>query len=86
MQPKSKLLDQVRTVLRLKHMSFRTEEAYVSWIRRFVLFHNKRHPAEMGTPEIRAFLAHLAVHAHVPASTQNVALNALVSLYRHILK
>lgn len=86
MQPKSKLLDQVRTVLRLKHMSFRTEEAYVSWIRRFVLFHDKRHPTEMGAPEIRAFLSHLAVHAHVAASTQNVALNALVFLYRHVLK
>jgi integron integrase len=86
MQPKSKLLDQVRSVLRLKHMSYRTEEAYVSWIRRFVLFHDKRHPAEMGAAEIRAFLSHLAVHAHVAASTQNVALNALVFLYRHVLK
>jgi integron integrase len=80
------LLDQVRIVLRLKHMSLRTEDTYVAWIRRFILFHRKRHPKEMGAPEIRAFLAHLAVHEHVAASTQNVALNALLFLYRHVLK
>jgi hypothetical protein len=53
-----KLLDQLREELRLKHYSYRTEQAYVDWVRRFILFHNKRHPAEMGAPEIRAFLAH----------------------------
>ncbi len=86
MESKTRLVDQVRTVLRLKHLSFRTEEAYVGWIRRFILFHDKRHPRDIGAEEIRAFLAHLAVHDHVAASTQNVALNALVFLYRHVLK
>jgi integron integrase len=86
MAPKTKLLDQMREVLRLKHMSFRTEEAYVSWVRRFILFHDKRHPKDMGAEEIRAFLIHLAVQDKVAASTQNSALNALVFLYRHVLK
>lgn len=70
-----KLLDQVRDLLRLKHYSIRTEQAYLSWIRRFILFHHKRHPAEMGTPEIEAFLTHLAVDQKVAASTQNQALS-----------
>jgi len=78
MASKTKLLDQVRLVIRLKHMSIRTEEAYVQWVKRFVLFHHKRHPQDMGAVEIRAFLVHLALHEHVAASTQNVALNALV--------
>jgi len=86
MEPKTKLLDQVRNVLRLKHMSLRTEEAYVTWVKRFILFHQKRHPADMGAPEIRAFLTHLAVHGQVAASTQNGALNALLFLYRHVLQ
>lgn len=86
MESKTKLLDQMRLVLRLKHMSVRTEEAYVNWARRFILFHHKRHPKDMGAQEIRAFLGHLAVHDHVAASTQNVALNALLFLYRHVLK
>jgi Phage integrase, N-terminal SAM-like domain len=86
MAPKTKLLDQMREVLRLKHMSFRTEEAYISWVRRFILFHDKRHPKDMGAEEIRAFLIHLAVQDKVAASTQNGALNALVFLYRHVLK
>jgi len=86
MVPKTKLLDQMRDVLRLKHLSLRTEEAYVSWVKRFILFHHKRHPADMGAPEIRAFLTHLAVHGKVAASTQNGALNALLFLYRHVLK
>ena len=59
MESKTRLVDQVRTVLRLKHLSFRTEEAYVGWIRRFILFHDKRHPRDVGAEEIRAFLAHL---------------------------
>ena len=80
-----KLLDQLREVLRLKHYSYRTEEAYVAWVRRFILFHNKRHPAEMGAPEIQAFLAHLAQEKNVSASTQNQALSALLFLYREIL-
>jgi len=85
-ESKTKLLDQMRLVLRLKHMSIRTEDTYVHWVRRFILFHHKRHPQDMGATEIRAFLSHLAVHAQVAASTQNVALNALVFLYRHVLK
>src|SRR2546428_8768819 len=85
MESKTKLLDQMRLVLRLKHMSIRTEDTYVHWVRRFILFHHKRHPQDMGATEIRAFLSHLAVHAQVAASTQNVALNSLVFLYRHVL-
>jgi integron integrase len=80
-----KLLDQLREELRLKHYSYRTEQAYVDWVRRFILFHNKRHPAEMGAPEIRAFLAHLAQERNVSASTQNQALSALLFLYREVL-
>jgi site-specific recombinase XerD len=85
MASKTKLLDQMRIALRLRHMSLRTENAYVGWARRFILFHHKRHTKEMGTEEIRAFLSHLALHEHVAASTQNVALNALLFLYRHVL-
>jgi integron integrase len=81
-----KLLDQMRLTLRLRHMSLRTEQVYVGWTRRFILFHNKRHPKDMGAEEIRAFLTHLAVNGRVAASTQNVALNALLFLYRHVLK
>jgi integron integrase len=78
-------LDQVRDAIRLKHYSIRTEEAYVNWIRRFILFHGKRHPKDMGGPEIEAFLTHLAVEGHVAASTQNQALSALLFLYRDVL-
>ncbi|MGB9618333.1 MAG: integron integrase [Desulfomonilaceae bacterium] len=84
-QPK-KLLDQVRDAIRRKHFSIRTEEAYVDWIRRFILFHDKRHPKDMGAPEIEAFLTHLAVEKHVAASTQNQAFSALLFLYREVLK
>ena len=76
----------MRHTARLKHMSIRTEEAYVQWARRFILFHQKRHPADMGPAAIRAFLTHLAVEGHVAASTQNVALQALLFLYRDVLK
>ena len=85
MESKTKLLDQVRDAIRLRHVSLRTEEAYLGWIRRFILFHHKRHPNDMGAEEVRAFLSHLAVYAQVAASTQNVALNALLFLYRHVL-
>ena len=81
-----KLLDQVRAVARLKHYSIRTEQSYVQWIKRFILFHRKRHPAEMAEPEIRQFLSDLAVRLHVSASTQTVALSALLFLYRDVLK
>jgi site-specific recombinase XerD len=81
-----KLLDQVRDTIRLKHYSYRTEQSYVHWIRRFILFHNKRHPNEMGRPEVEAFLTHLAVHEHVAASTQNIALSAIQFLYKFVLQ
>jgi len=82
---KPKLLDQVRVAIRTKHYSRRTEEAYVHWIKGFILFHKKRHPAEMGETEINAFLTHLAVRKNVASSTQNQALSALLFLYRHVL-
>jgi site-specific recombinase XerD len=81
-----KLLDQVRDLIRLKHYSIRTEQAYLGWIRRFILFHHKRHPKEMGKTEIESFLTHLAVQGNVAASTQNQAMNAILFLYRHVLK
>ncbi len=68
---KPRLLDQVRSLMRLKHLSLRTEEAYINWIKRFIFFHHKRHPREMGAAEITAFLSHLAEVARVGASTQN---------------
>jgi integron integrase len=80
-----KLLDRVRDVIRLKHYSIRTERAYVDWIKRFILFHDTRHPSTMGVAEIEAFLTHLAVERRVAASTQNQALSALLFLYRHVL-
>ncbi len=81
-----RLLDQMREVLRLKHRSVRTEKAYLGWVKRFILFHDKRHPKDMGAEEIRAFLAYLATREHVAASTQNGALNALLFLYRYVLQ
>jgi len=81
-----KLLDRVRIAIRTRHYSLRTEEAYVGWIRRYIFFHNKPHPQEMGEPEINAFLSHLAVKERVSASTQNQALCGLVFLYRHVLE
>jgi integron integrase len=83
---KPKLLDQVRQAIRTRHFSPKTEESYVHWIKRFIFFHNKRHPAQMGESEIAQFLSSLASDAHVSASTQNQALNALLFLYREILK
>ena len=80
-----KLLDQVRDKIRLKHYSIRTEQAYVDWIKRFVLFHHKRHPAEMGAAEVEAFLTHLAVEGKVAASTQNQAKAAVLFLYSQVL-
>jgi integron integrase len=83
--PKPKLLDQVHDAIRTRHMSLRTEEAYVHWIRRYIVFHRKRHPAEMGPEEITQFLTALAVERQVSASTQNQALAALLFLYREVL-
>ena len=79
------LLEQVRTVIRLKHLSLRTEDSYLSTIRRFIVFHGKRHPAALGPDAIRDYLTYLAVEEHVAASTQNVARNALLFLYREVL-
>ncbi|MBI4514836.1 MAG: integron integrase [Deltaproteobacteria bacterium] len=83
--PKPRLHDKVREDIRTRHYSYRTEEAYVHWIKRFILFHGKRHPAEMGAAEVSAFLSSLATAAHVSASTQNQALAALLFLYREVL-
>lgn len=80
-----RLLDRVRQAIRVKHYSPKTEKTYVAWIRRFILYHGKRHPQEMGKQEIEAFLSYLAVTRKVAASTQNQALNALLSLYRTVL-
>ena len=82
----SKLLDRVREKLRSRHYSFRTEQQYISWIRRFILFHEKKHPADMSAPEIERFLTYLAVDRRVTASTQNQALSSLLFLYRHVLE
>jgi len=85
MQNKPKLLDQVREKLRVKHYSIRTEQAYVDWIKRFIFFHQKRHPETMGNREVSEFLSHLATHRNVAASTQNQALSALVFLYQEVI-
>ena len=81
----TKLLERVRHAIRMKHYSIRTEQAYVSWVKRYILFHNKRHPAMMGKAEIEGFLTHLAMDLEVSASTQNQAFNALLFLYRQVL-
>src|SRR5256885_7504451 len=83
---KPKLLEQVRTFMRTRRYSLRTEQAYLDWIRRFILFHGKRHPTEMAEPEITAFLSHLAVNRNVAASTQNQALSALLFLYQQFFE
>jgi len=80
-----RLLDQIRDALRVRHYSYRTEQAYVDWIKQFILFHNKRHPSEMGEREISQFLTNLAVNRNVAASTQNQALCAILFLYRQVL-
>lgn len=83
---KPKLLDQVRIFMRTKHYSRRTEDSYCEWIKRFILFHGKRHPRELAEPEVMAFLSHLAVNRNVAASTQNQALSALLLLYGKVLE
>ena len=80
-----RLMDQVREQLRVKHYSIRTEQVYMDWIKRFILFHGKRHPEGLGAPEVEAFLTHLAVQRKVSASTQNQAKSALLFLYREVL-
>ena len=81
-----KLLDQVREVIRLKHYAYRTEQTYVNWIKRFILFHNKRHPIEMGSDEVETYISYLANERQVAASTQNQALSAIIFLYRYVLQ
>jgi hypothetical protein len=81
-----KLLEQVRDAIRARHYSIRTEETYLRWIKRFILFHGRRHPREMGGQEVQQFLSHLAVEGRVAASTQNQALSAIVFLYQQVLK
>ena len=83
--PRPRLLDRVRAAIRARHYSRRTEKAYVAWIRRYIFFHDKRHPADMGAPEVTRFLSSLAVEGKVAASTQNQALSALLFLYREVL-
>jgi integron integrase len=80
-----RLFDRVRSTIRGRHYSFRTEKAYLGWIRRFVLFHGKRHPDDLGSADVRAYLTHLAVAGHVSAGTQNQAFAAIVFLYRDVL-
>ena len=82
---KPRLLDQFSTRIRYLHYSHKTELSYVQWIKRFILFHHKRHPKDMGADEITAYLNYLATKGHVTASTQNQALNAIVFLYREVL-
>lgn len=84
--PPKKLLDQMQDVIALKHFLPRTGDTYRYWIKRFILFHGKRHPRDMGAPEIEQFLTHLATQENVAASTQNQALSALLFLYRDVLK
>ena len=82
---KPRLLDQLRDRIRLKHYSIRTEKAYLDWVKRFIVFHGKRHPVEMGKAEVERFLSHLAVEGKVAASTQNQAKSAILFLYREVL-
>ena len=81
-----RLLEQVREAVRARHYSLRTEPTYVGWIKRFILFHGKRHPRDMGVQEVQQFLSHLAIAGHVAASTQSQALSALLFLYQQVLK
>jgi site-specific recombinase XerD len=81
-----RFLEQVANTCRVRRLAYRTEQSYVAWARRFILFHNKRHPTDMGATEVRAFLTHLAVTRRVAASTQNQALNAIVFMYREVLR
>jgi len=85
MPPERRLLDRVREAIRLRHYSYRTEQQYVGWIRRYILFHGRRHPRELGGTEVEAFLSHLASQRHVAAATQSQALAALLFLYKRVL-
>jgi site-specific recombinase XerD len=85
-QRPKKLLEQVSDVIRIKNYFYKTEKSYISCIKRYILFHNKRHPREMGAKEIEAFLTYLAVEENISASTQNQALSAISFLYKEVLK
>jgi integron integrase len=84
-KPEPRLLDRLRDAIGTRHYSYRTEKQYVAWARRFILFHNRRHPRDMGGPEVEEFLSHLATHRRVSAATQSQALAALLFLYKHVL-
>jgi integron integrase len=86
MSYKPRLLDQVREAIRTRHYSYRTEQQYVAWIRRFIIFHGRRHPRELGGKEVEDFLSHLAVARNVASATQAQALAAILFLYKHVLK
>ncbi len=86
MTSRSPFMDEVRAAIRVRHYSIRTERAYVDWIRRFILYHGKRHPRDMGETEVAAFPSHLAVDGQVTAATRNQALNALAFLYKRVLE
>src|ERR1044072_6924155 len=81
-----RLLDQYSEFLRNRHYSLRTEKTYIGWVRQYILFHNKRHPREMGVDEINAFITHLVNEKTVSASTQNQAISAILFLYRNVLQ
>lgn len=83
--PPRTLLDQVRDKIRFKHYSLSTENTYIAWTKQYILFHGKRHPADLGAAEVEAFLTHLATQRHVSSSTQNQALSAILFLYRDVL-
>lgn len=83
-QQKPRLLEQMRAAIRTKHYSLATEKNYLQWAKRFILFHGKRHPGDMGAPEVEAFLSALATERNVSASTQNHALHAILFLYRDV--
>jgi integron integrase len=85
MSAKPRLLDRVREALRVRHYSYRTEQQYVGWIRRFVIFSGRRHPAGLGAPDVELFLSHLAISRHVSPATQAQALAAILFLYKHVL-
>ncbi|HJV33474.1 phage integrase N-terminal SAM-like domain-containing protein [Geomonas sp.] len=82
---KPKLLDQLRDAIRIRHYSYRTEQTYVLWAKQYILFHDKRHPADMAEKEIGEFLTYLATKRKISSSTQNQALNAIIFLYKHVL-
>jgi integron integrase len=85
-QRPKKLIEQVQDVIRIKHYSYQTEKTYIHWIKRYIFFHNKQHPKDMGAREIEAFLTDLAVNQNVAASTQNQALHAILFLYKEVLR